>query len=55
MAGVLYDVVVLVRVLPRRRSRSLWAARLQRAVVCACVLYVVKQELLVVVLKPCIC
>ena len=57
MAGVLPDVVVLVRVLSRCRSRSLWAVRLQRAVgVCVCcVLFVVRQELLVVVLVPCIC
>lgn len=57
MAGVLPDVVVLVRVLSRCRSRSLWAVRLQRAVgVCVCcVLFVVRQELLVVVLVLCIC
>ena len=57
MAGVLPDVVVLVRVLSRCRSRSLWAVRLQRAVgVCVCcVLFVVGQELLVVVLVLCIC
>jgi len=57
VAGVLPDVVVLVRVLSRCRSRSLWAVRLQRAVgVCVCcVLFVVRQELLVVVLVLCIC
>ena len=32
------DLFVLLRVLSRRWSRSLWCARLQRAIVCVCVL-----------------
>ena len=48
----------LARVLSRRWSRSLWSARLWRAIVFVCVCcvqIVVKQELVVLVLEPCFC